>query len=166
MAVGIGNFTMAGTIAQKIEYNSMGQIDEDNLSQGEIKALKRSGKIECETCKNRKYQDGSDDSTVSYQTPTNISASQSAGKVMAHEMEHYRHETAEARENNEEILSISVSTRKAVCPECGASYTAGGETRVVKRKDLQKESENEHFKNAAFENNIGKFFGKKIDTAL
>jgi PHP family Zn ribbon phosphoesterase len=81
-------------------------------------------------------------------------------------MEHYRHETAQAIQDDEEILSISVSTRKAVCPECGATYTAGGQTRVVKRKDLQKESENQYFKNTAFEENIGKFFGKKIDTAV
>lgn len=50
----------------------------------------------CETCKNRRYQDGSDDASVSYQVPTNIPAEQAAVKVRSHEMEHVRHEKAKA----------------------------------------------------------------------
>ena len=64
----------------KLQYNAAGKIDEKNLSEGQIRELKRSGKIECEACKNRKYQDGSDDATVSFQTPSNISPAESAGK--------------------------------------------------------------------------------------
>lgn len=30
-----------------------------DLSEAQIKAMKRSGQMECETCKNRKYKDGS-----------------------------------------------------------------------------------------------------------
>lgn len=161
----IGSSPVSGYLSQKIQYTAGGKIDESNLSDGEIKQLKRSGKIECETCKNRRYKDGSDDGTVSFQSPTNIKPEQSAGKVMSHEMEHYRHETANARRNGEKILSISVSTTKSVCPECGASFTSGGLTRVTKRVDTQKQSENEHFKNLAFNEKIGKYFGERVDTS-
>ena len=37
-----------------------------DLSEAQIKAMKRSGQMECETCKNRKYKDGSDEANVSY----------------------------------------------------------------------------------------------------
>lgn len=157
---------MINGISNNIKYNALGKIDESNLSNAEVKQLKRSGKIECQTCKERRYKDGSDDNGVSYQTPTYIEKNQSANKVMAHEMEHYRRETMSAEKNDEKIISIGVSTTKSVCPECGASYTSGGATSVTKRKDIHKESENNHFKNKSFEENIGKYFGKEIDTRL
>ena len=165
MVNGISNNTVNNSI-NNINYTAGGKIDEKNLSDAQVKQLKKSGKIECSTCKSRRYKDGSDDSGVSYQTPTHISKNQSANKVMAHEMEHYRRETAAAKRNGEKILSIGVSTKKAVCPECGSTYTAGGVTRVSKRKDAQKESENAHFRNKAFEEKIGKHFGKEVDTSL
>lgn len=36
----------------------------DDYSEAQIKAMKRSGQMECETCKNRKYKDGSDEANV------------------------------------------------------------------------------------------------------
>jgi uncharacterized Zn finger protein (UPF0148 family) len=144
----------------------LGKIDESKLSKAEEKQLKKTGQLECETCKKRKYKDGSDDPGVSYKSASHISTAQSASKVMSHEMEHYRRETSQAEQNDEKITSISVSTSMAICPECGKRYTSGGETRVTKRKDVQKESENNYFKNKTFDENIGKYFGKNVDVAL
>lgn len=87
--------------------------------------------IECECCKNRKYVDGSDDGSVSYQTPTHISPETSASKVMAHEQEHVTNEQVYAERDGREVVSQTVRLDSAVCPECGVSYTSGGLTTTV-----------------------------------
>ena len=43
---------------------------------------------ECQTCKNRKYQDGSDDPGVSFKTASKIAPETAASVVRGHEMEH------------------------------------------------------------------------------
>ena len=43
---------------------------------------------ECLTCDSRRYVDQSDDSGVSFQTPTHVSPEDSFAAVRAHEMEH------------------------------------------------------------------------------
>ena len=48
---------------------------------------RRSSPAECETCKNRKYQDGSDE-MVSFKSASHISPQASASRVRAHEQEH------------------------------------------------------------------------------
>ena len=39
---------------------------------------------ECQTCKNRKYQDGSNDPSVSFKTPTKLSPDKAAYAVRSH----------------------------------------------------------------------------------
>lgn len=93
----------------------------------------RSGKVapvECQTCKNRKYQDGSDE-MVSFKTPGNISPEESYAKVMSHEQEHVSNARAEGSKSNKELVSATVSLKTAICPECGRAYIAGGTTRTV-----------------------------------
>ena len=85
----------------------------------------------CETCKNRKYVDQSDDASVSFQTPTNISPSMAGAAVAAHEQEHVRNEQANAQRDGREIVSQSVSLTYATCPECGKHYVSGGTTRTT-----------------------------------
>ncbi len=86
---------------------------------------------ECQTCKERKYQDGSDDSGVSYQTPTHIAPEQAAQAVMGHEMEHVVREQAKAEREERKVISQSVTMHTAVCPECGRVYVSGGTTRTT-----------------------------------
>jgi len=88
---------------------------------------------ECKTCAARRYKDQSNDPSVSFQTPTHVPASQSTSAVAGHEMEHVRNEDAKARREDREVIHSSVSIQYAVCPECGARYAAGGETRTVTR---------------------------------
>ena len=83
--------------------------------------------VECQTCKNRKYQDGSDE-MVSFKTPGSIKPGESYAKVMAHEKEHVANAIAEGNEKNKELVSVSVSLKTAICPECGRAYVAGGVT--------------------------------------
>lgn len=89
---------------------------------------------ECQTCKNRKYQDGSDDPGVSFKTPTHISPENAAYAIRSHEMEHVSHAQAKAQREDEKILSQSVTYHTAICPECGRTYLSGGTTRTVFQK--------------------------------
>lgn len=93
----------------------------------EIKSLKRAGIIECQTCANRKYQDGSDE-MVSFKSATHISPQESATRVMAHEHEHVTNAYSDAEINNGKVINASVTLKSSICPECGRSYIAGGLT--------------------------------------
>jgi len=88
---------------------------------------------ECQTCENRKYQDGSNDPGVSFKTPTRLSPERAAFAVRSHEMEHVAHAWAQAQKEDKEIVSQSVTYRTGICPECGRTYMAGGTTRTVFR---------------------------------
>lgn len=92
-----------------------------------------SGKEDCETCKNRKYQDGSDDPGVSFKTPSNISPEDAASKVRGHEYEHVYRNRAKAERENREVVSQTVTIKTSVCPECGTPYVSGGQTDTVTR---------------------------------
>ena len=86
---------------------------------------------ECQTCKERKYQDGSDDPGVSFKTPTNIAPEQAASAVRGHENEHVVREQAKARREDRKVVSQSVTYHTDICPECGKTYVSGGTTRTV-----------------------------------
>lgn len=92
-----------------------------------VKPGRKSSPAECETCKNRKYQDGSDE-MVSFKSAAHISPQASASRVRAHEQEHVANAYNKAAQNNGKVLSATVSLQTAVCPECGTVYTAGGTT--------------------------------------
>lgn len=96
-------------------------------------------KRECQTCKERKYQDGSDDPGVSYQTPTHIDPGQAASAVRGHEMEHVVRERASAEREDRRVVSQSVTMHTAICPECGRVYVSGGTTRTTTASDPEQE---------------------------
>lgn len=93
----------------------------------EVQPGKKSSPAECETCKNRKYVDGSDE-MVSYKSPTKISPESAGAKVRAHEQEHVSNAYSKAATAGGKVLQASVAIKLAVCPECGRSYVAGGTT--------------------------------------
>ena len=90
---------------------------------------------ECQTCEERKYQDGSDDMGVSFQTPPNIKPEQAASAVRGHEMEHVYREQAKANREGRKVVSQNVTMHTEICPECGKSYVSGGTTRTVTKAD-------------------------------
>lgn len=94
---------------------------------------------ECQTCKERKYQDGSDDAGVSYKTPTRIAPEQAASAVRGHEMEHVVRERAAAAREDRKVVSQSVTMHTAICPECGKVYVSGGTTRTTTAADTRPE---------------------------
>ena len=85
---------------------------------------------ECETCKKRKYEDGSNEN-VSYKSAAHISPEAAGSAVRAHEGEHVSNAYTKASENNGKVISASVSIHTSVCPECGRTYVSGGTTNTM-----------------------------------
>ena len=95
---------------------------------------------ECQTCENRRYQDGSDDPGVSFKNASKISGNVEAA-VRGHEQEHVSRNQAEAEREGREIVYQSVVIKHAICPECGTTYVAGGETTTVTRAKHENDNE-------------------------
>lgn len=89
---------------------------------------KKSSPAECETCKERKYQDGSDECNVSFQTAQHISPEAAGAAVRAHEGEHVSNAYKKAAQNGGKVLQASVAIHTSICPECGRTYVSGGTT--------------------------------------
>ena len=85
---------------------------------------------ECQTCKNRKYVDGSNEN-VSYKSAAHISPEAAGGAVRAHEGEHVSNAYTKAAQDNGKVVSASVSIHTSVCPECGRTYVSGGTTNTM-----------------------------------
>lgn len=130
---------------QREEFDAAkNKVTDKNALAGKIAALDRristlEGRLEklneqngeCQTCKNRKYQDGSDDPGVSFKTASKIAPEAAASAVRGHEMEHVYRNQAKASREGREVVSQSVRLKTGICPECGKPYIAGGETRTV-----------------------------------
>lgn len=96
-----------------------------------VKESGRAGRSgECQTCKNRKYKDGSNE-MVSFKSPTHISPQAAASSVRAHELEHVANAYSKAATNNGKVIRASVTIKTGVCPECGRVYISGGETNTT-----------------------------------
>lgn len=106
-------------------------IQSDVYKAYDDKTLKQMGVIDCSTCSNRTYQDGSADSGVSFQAPTHISPSASHAAVRGHEQEHVVRERASAEQNDGKVISQAVTIYMSVCPECGRAYSSGGVTKTT-----------------------------------
>lgn len=96
-----------------------------------IKGRDRDDDGKCDTCENRRYQDGSDDPGVSFKSATKLSPEEAASAVRGHEMEHVYRNQAKAAREDKRIVSQTVTIKTDICPECGKPYTAGGVTKTV-----------------------------------
>lgn len=79
---GVKNFMTIGGISPNINIpesvpHTVSQARDDGYDKSAIKQMVRTGKIECETCASRKYQDGSDE-MVSFKSPSHISPESAA----------------------------------------------------------------------------------------
>jgi len=119
-AVGYTNYTGFGT-GYTFGVSSSGLKTDDAKQSGRVSPS------ECETCKNRKYQDGSDE-MVSFKTAQHMDPLEAGNRVRAHEMEHVTNAYDKAEVDGGEVLSASVQIHTAVCPECGTTYVSGGTT--------------------------------------
>lgn len=126
------------------------------------KLMKKIGAVECMTCRNRKYVDGSDDAGVSFKTPAHVSPESSMAAVASHEQEHVSREGAKARSEGREIVSQSVRISMDVCPECGRVYASGGKTTTTTKADKK----NTDYFMENMRKSMGSHFGKYIDKRL
>lgn len=124
-------------------------------------SLSVNGKEECQTCKNRKYQDGSDE-MVSFKSAAHISPEVAAGRVRAHEGEHVANAYNKAAQKNGEVVYASVSIHTAVCPECGRTYVSGGTTNTAIRYSNESNPYQKNQKSA----DAARFIGMNLDQAV
>ena len=134
MVGSISNISIGYNYNNYSTNNNINNSDEPNIIKNPGESTeklpgKKSSPAECETCKNRKYQDGSDE-MVSFKSAAHISPEAAASRVRSHEQEHVSNAYKKASQNNGKVLSTNVSIKTSICPECGRSYVAGGETRT------------------------------------
>lgn len=120
MPVGISGYNI------NTNYSVYNNTDADDTK----KIGRTSSPEECQTCKNRKYQDGSNEN-VSFKSAAHISPSSAGSAVRAHEGEHVSNAFSKAAEKNGKVVSASVSIRTSICPECGRTYVSGGTTNTM-----------------------------------
>lgn len=123
-----------GGVGNRGDKNQIRGDKQRNQDTGSDELNKLYGSYECQTCKKRKYQDGSNDPGVSFKTPQSVSPRAAASAVRGHEMEHVFREQAKAMREGREVVSQNVVLHTGICPECGGIYVSGGTTRTVTRK--------------------------------
>ena len=121
---------------------------------------KRSSPEDCETCSNRKYQDGSDEN-VSFKTASHISPESAGSRVRAHEGEHVSNAYKKAAQKDGKVLNASVAIHTSICPECGRTYVSGGVTNTMIKYSNE---DNPYTKNQK-QLDAAKFKGANIDYA-
>lgn len=137
---GIGALSASGAIGAP-EAVSGTEEKKPTVNPGESTEVQPGKKVspaECETCKERKYQDGSDE-MVSFKTAQHISPTEAGARVRAHEQEHVANAYDEAEQKGGKVLQASVSIHTAICPECGRTFISGGETntKIEYSKDVE-----------------------------
>lgn len=124
------------------------------------KTGRRSSPEECQTCRERKYQDGSNEN-VSFKAAAHVSPEAAGAAVRAHEGEHVSNAYDKAAEKGGKVVSASVSIHTAVCPECGRTYVSGGTTNTtIKYSD----ESNPYQKNQKAQDEL-RLKGRNIDIA-
>jgi hypothetical protein len=127
---------MSNTIDTSLRFNYIPDagLQQRERSQGIANTVQTSdvkskaiGPQECETCKSRKYQDVSNDSSVSFKAATHVSPEMAATAVQSHEQQHVSHNAQTAKEQGIKAQS-TVIIHTAICPECGKGYVSGGTT--------------------------------------
>lgn len=106
---------------------TVGEKDADSSK----KVGRASSPEECQTCKSRKYQDGSNEVDVSFKNAAHISPNAAGAAVCAHEGQHVSNAYEKAAQKNGKVINASVSIHTAVCPECGRTYVSGGTTNTM-----------------------------------
>lgn len=154
-------YDTAGSISTSDEQPAERVIIRNPGESTHKQAGRKSSPAECETCKNRKYQDGSDEN-VSFKSPAHIDPNAAASRVRSHEQEHVSNAYKEAAQNNGKVVSCNVSMRTAVCPECGRTYVSGGTTSTQIKYYNE---DNPYQKDMKSSDAVNKYRGMNVDIA-
>ena len=115
---------------------------------------------ECETCKNRKYVDGSDE-MVSFKTAQHIPQAAVATRVRAHEQEHVSNAYQKAELEGGEVVRASVRLKTDICPECGRTFISGGVTST----QIRYVNETNPYQKELKSSDLSKYLGANVDIA-
>ena len=126
---------------QNLDPETSGLSGQEQTAAKVTGAGKEYGDGKCQTCEDRKYQDGSNDMGVSFKSPTRVAPEAAASAVRGHEQEHVSREQAKAKRENRHVVSQSVSLHTSVCPECGRVYVSGGVTRTTTAANKPKQDD-------------------------
>jgi hypothetical protein len=108
---------------------AVGKVENVTFADGQNPSVSKTRPSECQACNERRYVDSSNDSNVSFKTPTHVSPEASHAMVSAHEQEHVTNAYSKASTGGGRVVYASVSLKMSVCPECHTPYVAGGVTR-------------------------------------
>ncbi len=167
MIPGISGYTGAYAYGGYSPVGSVGSTQPENgitknPGASDVKSAGRaSSPADCQTCKERKYQDGSDE-MVSFKAAAHISPNAAAAAVRGHEQEHVANAYKKAEQGDGKVLQASVRLKTAVCPECGRSYVAGGETTTK----IQYSNEENPYQKALKKAQESIFSGMNFDAAV
>lgn len=154
-------YDAAGSTAVGVKQSDERVIIRNPGESTKKQAGRKSSPAECETCRNRKYQDGSDED-VSFKSPAHIDPNAAASRVRSHEQEHVSNAYKEAAQNNGKVVSCNVSIHTSVCPECGRTYVSGGTTSTQIRYFNE---DNPYQKNMKSSDAANKYRGMNVDIA-
>ena len=166
---GYGNPMLSGYIYGGYSASPAGSSEETGKAEviknpGESTKVapgRRSSPAECQTCKERKYQDGSDEN-VSFKSAQHISPEAAAARVRGHEQEHVANAYSKAAQGGGKVINASVSIHTAICPECGRTYVSGGTTHTMIKYGNEK---NPYTQNKKANDALG-LRGQSIDLAV
>ncbi len=140
-------------------------VEKTNQIAGDSDTVRKPGRAsspeECQTCKERKYQDGSDEN-VSFKSAQHVSPESAGARVRAHEGEHVSNAYTKAQKDGGKVLQASVSIKTAICPECGRTYVSGGTTHT---KISYSDESNPYQKERKFQHGMG-LRGANLDLAV
>ena len=125
--MGIGS---GGSDSEPLNVEGLGNTSSVTGADENAKAGYKSSPENCETCRERKYQDGSDEN-VSFKSASHISPNAAGAAVRAHEGEHVSNAYKKAAQEGGKVIHAGVSIHTAVCPECGRTYVSGGVTNTT-----------------------------------
>ena len=108
------------------------ELEKEQEKKEKLKEEKEEDDGQCETCANRRYQDGSDE-MVSFKSASRIAPEAAATTVRAHEQEHVVNAYEKAEAKGGEVQYAAVAIHTSICPECGRVYVSGGTTTTTIR---------------------------------
>lgn len=145
----------------KSKLKGLGKDKEDEDKRKVIAEDEDDPNKECQTCKKRKYKDGSDE-MVSFKSPTHISPESAASAVRAHEQEHVSNAYSKAAMKDGKVIAASVSIHMGICPECGRTYVAGGTTHT----QIKYYNEDNPYQKSLKSADRAKYSGMNLDLAV
>lgn len=159
--VGVGPINREDNVALVNPSEAIVKPGEVNPDDVKAHPGRKSSPDQCKTCRERKYQDGSDE-MVSFKSAAHISPNAAGSAVRAHEGEHVTNAFNKAAQKGGKVLQASVAIHTAVCPECGRTYVSGGTTTTKIKYGDEKNPYTKNLKNS----DNGLLSGMNLDTGV